>query len=348
MVPDGPQPPPLDGRKQSMWRLSRRPWVLGGWLCAYDMGRTIYKPVPNSLQRRLDSPGCQEYLRRESELIYLAYEAGSRNNFDFAEYEALSEKLEVFFESLTGGDKTALEEKSAIDSSNDDAMSYLMREARRLGITDTVDSTQREQEYIAHLEQTLYVYPSFSDLVGPPADIDFLEVDPRYPDKRWLTSERIADLLLVGAFLWNGMYIARTERRNTGAPDGWLVCLDPDFEPTYALGAMSTGSYVDNTEFLPFKGVKTGWLHDHLYDCGVELGYHPARQPNEKVTFRDGNPFNCRPDNLVLAKKPSVGRPMRCKACGEITTREDSAVVREGWDKVRYCLTCLRHMTSGG
>jgi hypothetical protein len=89
-------------------------------------------------------------------------------------------------------------------------------------------------------------------------------------------------------------------------------------------------------------------LHDYLFDCDVELGNRVAKEKNQYVTFEDGNPYNCLPDNLVLVEKRKRGRPMKCQSCGKLTTREASMVVSERSQKARYCLVCLRQMAGNG
>ena len=77
-----------------------------------------------------------------------------------------------------------------------------------------------------------------------------------------------------------------------------------------------------------------GWTNgDALPTLAEHLGY--GKSPK----FKNGNPFDLQPENIIPQAPRPAHRPMKCSLCGQPTTAEDSLVER----KKRYCLACLRH-----
>ena len=77
-----------------------------------------------------------------------------------------------------------------------------------------------------------------------------------------------------------------------------------------------------------------GWTNgDRLLTLAEHLGY--GKSPK----FKNGNPFDLRPENIIPQAPRPAHRPMKCSLCHQPTTAEDSLVER----KKRYCLACLRH-----
>jgi hypothetical protein len=304
----------------------------------------IWKEPSTGLQKRLSTPGCLEYKRRYDEYMNQPYEAGTTGSESDAE-----DDLDQFYESLDLKDKAALEEEMDLDELNSNVDRIIFELASNRNLYIKIYSVEDEQRYIAR-KRLKYVYPDYVDLVGPPSEEDFDE-DGGYLSNesgRRLSDVRAVDLLLVGVFEWKGLYIARMNRGDPSAPPGWQVCLDPDYRPVDVLGVRRVGNKGNNRPALnPFYRVRTQWLHDYLFDCDVELGNRVAKEKNQYVSFKGGNPYNCLPDNLVLAEKRRRGRRMLCQSCGKETTKEDSMVIREGTQKPRYCLACLRWITDG-
>ena len=313
------------------------------------MRRDIWKKCPTELQERLSTPGCREYKRRREELEETPHSWSNKDAAINVEYDRLSDECDQFYENLSEADKATLEDECDIIFLNDDVSSYLWDAARHAELSEYVWSVDTELQYIGEMQATKYIYPEYGRLVGAPLEQDFIDYGKDMGSRGWwITDERKADLLWLGAFEWNGLYIARAYCQSDKDQRGWLVCTDPDYVPEDVLGARSMGPYRYQLAFTPFHGVRSQWLHDYLFDCDVELGNRVAREKNQQVAFRDGNPYNCLPDNLVLAEKRRRGRPMLCQSCGQETTKEDSMVVREGTQKPRYCLACLRWMTDEG
>ena len=77
-----------------------------------------------------------------------------------------------------------------------------------------------------------------------------------------------------------------------------------------------------------------GWTNgDALPTLAEHLGY--GKSPK----FKNGNPFDLQPENIIPQAPRPAHRPMKCSLCGQPTTAENSLVER----KKRYCLGCLRH-----
>ena len=313
------------------------------------MRRSIWKEPSAELQKRLSSQGCLKYKRCLDEHEDWWEERCNQGKISDDEYEQSWKKIDEVYECLSDDDKATLDAECEIDSLNDDISSCLCTISMHAGLWGSVTSIETEQQYINN-RQLKYIYPEYGQLVGPPSKDDFYEYCVNKQDRPVcnLNREREADLLLLGVFEWKGLYIAKAYRRHDDDPRGWLVCTDPDYVPKDILGAKSIGPYRYQLAFTPFHGVRSQWLHEYLYDCDVELGNREAQRKNQYVTFKDGNPYNCLPDNLILAQKRGRGRPMLCQSCGEETTREDSMVISERSRKARYCLDCLRGMVGGG
>lgn len=247
------------------------------------------------------------------------------------------------------------DERTAIDLANRliaEKINAIWR-ARRL--PNNIPDVMSEQTFI-NIQRVKYIYPDYADLVGPPTETDFINVTRRNGTiQRQLTPERKADLLLLGVYMWKGMYIAQPTLNFDAPPTGWLLFTEPGYQPDDWLGTYYR-NYLhgllddltqtpfhhnedDDVEFLPYRGHETSLLHDYLVECDIELGNRPPRTKFQRVRFGDDNPYNCLPDNLSLIEKR--GRRMRCVGCEQPTTAKDSKVLRDRDHRLRYCYACL-------
>jgi hypothetical protein len=82
-----------------------------------------------------------------------------------------------------------------------------------------------------------------------------------------------------------------------------------------------------------------GWTNgDRLPTLAEHLGYGKAPK------FKNNNPFDLRPENILPKQPKAAHRPMRCTTCWEQTTEEESEVIRgERGKRKRVCIACLRH-----
>lgn len=82
-----------------------------------------------------------------------------------------------------------------------------------------------------------------------------------------------------------------------------------------------------------------GWTNgDRLPTLAEHLGY--GKSPN----FKNNNPFDLRPENILQKQPKAAHRPMRCTTCREQTTEEESEIIRdERGKRKRVCIACLRH-----
>lgn len=195
--------------------------------------------------------------------------------------------------------------------------------------------------------QRKYVYPNYLDLVGPAQQEH--QVKTYRPDGRarsWhgergcLTEIRQAELLLIGAHLWQGLWIGTHE-----AFLGYWPEEDPFwFAPRW--GAESRGWYValdyrplarkrlTLEEFVtPFRSSRVMRLEHYLVSQSRQLS------ATEAIRFRNGNVYDCRPENLEVYSL--VGRPMRCKGCGQRIGRDRSVRIKLDGTTQRYCYEYL-------
>ena len=63
---------------------------------------------------------------------------------------------------------------------------------------------------------------------------------------------------------------------------------------------------------------------------------------NQKVHLKYPNPFDLRPENLMLT--PKSGRPPKCKGCGRHVPQSESKVIRIGNERFRFCELCIADM----
>jgi len=258
-------------------------------------------------------------------------------------YQDIDRQEYDLFKSLSEQEQAAINEEWEHDNRKED-LGFIVNDiwSTELG-SQFLGVGIDEQNAIIEYGRRKYVYPDFAQLVGPPNE-DHIDADINR-----LTVERQSELLLLGVFEWNGLYVARSYNG-----EGWFVCKDPDYEPVDVLGLGyldEDGRYTQvQTErhayqvFMPFYGVKKQWLHDYLIECDIELGTRPPRKKYQVVQFKDGNPYNCLPDNLELAG--SRGRKMICQACGRQTTADESIVISRQGQKDRVCSGCLRKAIS--
>lgn len=162
-----------------------------------------------------------------------------------------------------------------------------------------------------HFFDQKYVHPSFSDLVGPTLPAH------RGPDGQ-ITLERKAQLLLIGVLAWSGFYLAKRRVRNEADPHGWYAVTQYDLTRPLEL-------YCDHWSYRgkPVEDPKPSFscLEEHYFDPFASLRPTPLERilsscpPDQRVAFLDGNPYDCRTENLILL--PKRGRPMRCRNCNQ-------------------------------
>lgn len=180
-----------------------------------------------------------------------------------------------------------------------------------------------------------YRYPSYTELVGPTLP------EHRQPDGRF-TLERKAQLLLIGVFHWSGLYITQRPVKNDHDPRGWQAVTEFDLTlplHLYCDHWHSRGKPVE--QFQPYYAAQ----HNYYFDALANLDPIPlerilTRCPTAKrAAFLDGNPYNCRPENLLIV--PKRGRPKRCRNCDrEVFDGHHFAVaVRENLI-LRLCSQC--------
>lgn len=179
-----------------------------------------------------------------------------------------------------------------------------------------------------------FVFPDFLDLVG--------EAKPEhYDESGHLTEQRISDLLLVGVFDWHGLRLGRhqavfgfnpwrmwgMDSRYTNAQKGWYVPVERRRPDPKILTVRDYFSPLRNYRCERLEYVITG-----------------AKRYSE-IGFRDGNPYNCSPDNLNVFK--TRGRPMRCARCEQRVTKRMSIRFNFSGSSTRWCLSCLADLGWG-
>ena len=203
--------------------------------------------------------------------------------------------------------------------------------------------TVNDEKIFIEVMRRKYVYPDYMELVGEASPEDFKQS----PFGNYLSTERKADLLLLGTFFWKGMYIAKVPHHLSHASKGWQVCTDTEFAPCEGLGLLwvqrgewiTTPHIFDDFTFMPFYKYDDEPLYHYLVQCEIELGYRKPLGKFQKLMHRDKNPYNCHPDNMFVAEKR--GRKMYCVQCGNETTKSESKVIRDLGQKLRYCISCL-------
>lgn len=173
-----------------------------------------------------------------------------------------------------------------------------------------------------------FVFPDYLDLVGEPEPA-------HYADNGQLTEQRMSELLLIGVFDWQGLRIARHQ-----AVFGFNPYRDWDMEPRYT--NVEKGWYVPVARKRPDP--KTLTVRDYFsplrnYRCERLEYVISGGSKYSEVEFRDGNPYNCRPDNLNVFR--TRGRPMRCVRCEQRVTKRTSRRFNFSGSSTRWCLNCL-------
>lgn len=130
-----------------------------------------------------------------------------------------------------------------------------------------------------------YVYPDYQELVGLPKP-------EHYTADGELTLERKAQLLLIGSFQWNGLFIAKNDQAYTEDKKGWMVVVDSAYEPTQELKLYSKHC---EDYFDPFYSYKSSPLIEKLYND--QLGNSQKLWP-----CVDKNPYDCSPNNMVIVR----------------------------------------------
>jgi len=195
----------------------------------------------------------------------------------------------------------------------------------------------------ALLTETLrkkYVCPDYLELVGVARPEHLLNPGGS------VAKLRQAELLLVGAHRYRGLWIGTHEavagyhmdtwgdfsRRWTRQSQGWYVATD--YRPPRR-GARTFESLVS-----PFRNCNVVRLEEFLVRQVRPLA------TQERVRCANGNSYDCRPENLEVYS--IVGRPMRCKGCGESISAEHSVRVRIDGTTQRYCFAYLKWMEKAG
>jgi len=313
------------------------------------MRRPIWYEVSAETKARLEGSACQVYKQHCDEVVQQYTEECSNTKGDDAAHELAFTRMQTEQErleqQLDEADRVALDEECSVQGQNEDIGRAIESIWQIKKLPDNIGDIKAEQTFI-EVMRLKYIYPDYADLVGPPLEEDFTEGFCRKIRKpiATLTAERKADLLLLGAFEWNGFYIAKPPS-GYDIPKGWWVCLEPNFVLKAGLGAQRRSNQYDwydryRIKFEPFLDHTAACLADYLVACDSELGNRSPRSKHQRIRFADNNPYNCLPDNLKIVEKR--GRKMRCQLCGKETTKEESKVLRDRGKKLRYCLDCLQ------
>jgi len=235
------------------------------------------------------------------------------------------------------------DEQDRIDDYNEELRRYINQIWQMKKFPENI-RTIKEEEIFIEIMRGKYIYPDYADLVGKPSSSNF----ESSPYGNYLSTERKADLLLLGAFTFRGMNIAKVPHYFSHALKGWEVCTDAEYVPSEGLGLVWAGQgewittprYIDGCTFMPFYKYNVEPLHHYLTEAEIELGYRKPLSKFQKLVFRDKNAYNCNPGNITAAEKR--GRKMYCVQCGKETTTKESKVIRDKKEKLRYCISCLK------
>jgi len=206
---------------------------------------------------------------------------------------------------------------------------------------------EASHERFVQVMREKYVYPDYLDLVGPvKSEHHVAGYQPAAKVRSWraefgcLTELRRAELLLMGAYLWQGLWIGTHEAffgywpepdpfwfqpRWTSEDRGWYVALD--YRPLRR-------RRLTLEEFVtPFRSSQVMRLEHYL------ASQSRAISSTEAVRAKNGNVYDCRPENLEVYSL--VGRPMCCKGCGRRIGPDRSARIKVDGRSQRYCYEYL-------
>lgn len=148
------------------------------------------------------------------------------------------------------------------------------------------ETTRNKLVPVVEKQRKIYVCPSYDDLVKlSPQDLD----SP--------TDYRLCELFLMVPVMWQGIWVKNRKTRGS-----FLI-----YRTYEAAVARSVGSGESLSRFL---------LREYLG--------RPLKR-SEGAAFRDGNPFNLSPENMILTT--ISGRPMACVWCRKPTTRDESELI---------------------
>ena len=216
---------------------------------------------------------------------------------------------------------------------------YLYWRWRAKGYGKLVRDFESHQKFISALREK-YIYPDYFDLVGPAQPEHGIE-PISYPRSQrdpvcYLNELRQAELLLVGAISWNGLWIGTHEAVFGYVDDepvwsdrhrGWYVALN--YQPRKRLLTLED-------IITPFRGFTMMKLEAYLLSSRQKL------QPREAIRFRNGNTYDCQFSNLEVYSLR--GRPMLCHGCGQRIGPDQSALAKVGKSTKRYCFEYLNWM----
>lgn len=307
--------------------------------------RKIFREPPPELQVRLNTPSIKRYEDHEAGLLNTIRELGIDDKALKQIFSVHQKESDALYGALSVKEKDALEDECEIESFNEDLSTCIENIWMSKQFPENVSNVDEENQMI-NIIGMKYVYPNYVDLVGGASEEDFEFGYCRHlrSEGNRLTIERKSELLLLGAFRWNGLCIAKyyDPDKEYDLSKGWLVSKDPKNIPSNMIGAKySNDIRYSNICFSPLEEEKTQWLHELLIDSDAELGNRPLRKKFQRIRFKDGNPYNCLPDNLVV--REARGRKMKCQGCGEETWSDQSLVIRDGKEKLRYCFSCLKN-----
>lgn len=305
---------------------------------------------------------CQEYLQLIEDLFRLDPWWGSHflAYFDVLDDEGIREPaiaevvkhLRLNYEALTPHQRAAVDEYAGLRRANFEISKKIRHKWDRSRLAHAIRDVDAERIFI-EIMRLRYPYPDYAEIVGAPSESDFEDFTLHDGStERGLTIQRKADLLLLGVFEWNGTYITKHHDPHRGE-QGWLVFTSQRYKPKNWLGchfldyrglSLQPKRRFKKVRFWPFLNEETDWLHNALIDAAIELDNGRARNKFQRVRFKDGNSYNCLPDNMELFE--TRGRRMHCRLCGRRTTADDSIVFSGKGRKVRACLECSRNLHS--
>lgn len=188
-----------------------------------------------------------------------------------------------------------------------DPVGYAQRKAPKIQIVEKIEDAFRRRFPLSQYQQIVDVQRKLHLYPSYDDLVDPFRVEA-------VTAWRMAEVMLLLPVKWGDIWIIKRPRR------GLLALKKPE-----------------HAVIVDIWGNLRGWTNgDNLPTLAEFLGYGKTPQ------FRNNNPFDLRPGNVIQTQPRPAHRPMKCSYCGQPTTAEDSLVER----KKRYCLACLRHNVS--
>ena len=209
------------------------------------------------------------------------------------------------------------------------------------------DPGVEDQAQVIYRAARKFRAPNLFDVIGWPDE-------SQYDAKGNLKPERLADLLVVGAFRWKGLWIAKYPRpipRRYGPPwareipdpgVGWVVLeewdpasVDPPGIGDWRIYETSPLEEPPGLDARPFEGCNLRPLAELIYDKK-----RPGERGDRRVGFKNGNPYDARPPNLIVQRP---GRTKHCAKCGyPIDAAEHYTTRKTRGQRDHFCEGCRK------